>query len=65
MVGRGEEVAISVVTHIHIFNITGSSDHLANVLEDVWRELQDCKERGGKEEEGGREGRGTNEQSHH
>ena len=34
MVGRGEEVAISVVTHIHIFNITGSSDH---VLEDVCR----------------------------
>ena len=28
-------------------------------------ELQDCKERGGKEEEEGREGRGTNEQSHH
>ena len=60
MVGR-EEVAISVVTHIHIFNITGSSDH---VLEDAC--LQDCKERGGKEEEGGREGgKRDNEQSHH
>ena len=56
MGGREEEVAISVVTHIHIFNITGSSDHLANVLEDVWRELQDRGERGGKGEEEGQTG---------
>ena len=30
---------ISMLTHILIFHITGSSDHLANVLEDVWGEL--------------------------